>query len=340
MPGDLDSTASARRVAPQRIPEPGTAGRLIYWLLPIRRRTILDNLRHVFGHGLDEREIRRLAQAHYTHLWRCFCEIARWWLDPTSLSFRIEVADSAWPYHPQKTGVLYLLAHIGNFELVPLVGLRSNPDFRGLFHVIRRPLPFRWLDRLVHSLFAAVGIGVIPDRGARRVVEETVRNGGSVAFVLDQHAGRRNGVVVHSLGQPAGTFRSLAEHSLALDRPVIPYLTWREPDGSHVVHFDDPIFPIRCADVEAAVRATTQAYNDVLDRFILEHPEQWFWVHRRWKASIPAHQHPGERARQELPARSDETATSSLHPGRAAAAVQSAPLKTATAYDSDPMKGA
>ncbi len=294
-PLPADEPPRRRGAVPINVPAPSTAGWLIYWLLPIRRRTVLDNLRHVFGHSLTTAEMRQLAQAHYGHLWRCLCEVGAWLRAPERFRYRVEVAESAWAFDLRRGGRLVLVAHLGNFELVPLASLWENPEVRGLFHVIRRPLPFRWLDWVVHRAFARAGLGVIRDHGALRVVEQTLRRGESVAFMLDQHAGPRHGVVVNFFGQPASTFRSLAELSLRLGEPVVPYLSWREADGTHVVRFDDPIFPERLADPEAAVRATTQSYSDVLEHFISRHPEQWFWIHRRWKASIASHRRRAER---------------------------------------------
>ncbi len=337
----VDSAPGRDDLAPRRVPDPGIAGRLLYHLLPVRRRTVLDNLRHVFGQRLNEPEIRRLAQAHYRHLWRCVREIAIWAVAPGRLVLRLEVADAAWEFDVRRSGALLLMAHLGNFELAPLAGLREYPEYRGLFHVIRRPLPLRWLDALVRRVFSAAGIGVIPDRGALQAAEQTVRAGGSVAFVLDQHASPRYGVVVDFLGRPASTFRSLAELSMRLDKPVLPYLTWREPDGAHVLRFDEPIFPVRLSDQEEAVRATTQAYSDVLERFILRHPEQWFWVHRRWKASIASHRRRAERAAYREPAaRGGGSGAARLRPGEAAGERRSAPRRTATERDTDPTRAA
>lgn len=333
--GQLSTTLAER----MHLAQPGIAGRLLYWLVPIRRRTILDNLRHVFG-DLTDRERRQLAQAHYEHLWRCIREIIRWLVVPGGVAYRVEVAESAWEFDVRRAGALLLMAHLGNFELVPIAGIRDNPEYRGIFNVIRRPLPFGWLDRFVRRIFAAGGIGVISDRGALRVVEDTLQKGGSVAFLLDQHASPRYGVVVDFLGQPASTFRSLAELSLRLQRPVLPYLTWREPDGTHVIRFDEPIFAVQHADFETAVRATTQAYSDVLGRFILAHPEQWFWVHRRWKASLPSQRRGAERrlARQTSPARRDGSDSSPAAPVQAGDESRPAPPKTATESGSDPTK--
>ena len=83
---------------------------------------------------------------------------------------------------------------------------------------------------------------------------------------------------------PAGTFRSLAIIARATGAPVVPAATWRERDGHHVLRFEEPLTPIECDDYDEEIRRNTRAYNAMLERLILRHPEQWWWMHRRWKS--------------------------------------------------------
>ena len=112
---------------------------------------------------------------------------------------------------------------------------------------------------------------------------ELLSHGAIIIFVFDQHAGEHDGVVVDFLGHPAGTFKSLALIALTTGTPVIPASSWREPDGTHVLRFEDPLPLIECDDADEAIRRNTQAYNVALGRMVLRHPEQWIWMHRRWK---------------------------------------------------------
>jgi KDO2-lipid IV(A) lauroyltransferase len=64
---------------------------------------------------------------------------------------------------------------------------------------------------------------------------------------------------------------------------VVPASAWREPDGRHVLRFEDALPPAEHPDAKDAIRATTRGYNEALERLILARPEQWYWVHRRWK---------------------------------------------------------
>jgi len=65
----------------------------------------------------------------------------------------------------------------------------------------------------------------------------------------------------------------------------VPASSWREPNGSHVLRFEEPLDPIVDDDAKAELAANTRAYNAALERLVVRHPEQWWWVHRRWKAA-------------------------------------------------------
>jgi len=120
------------------------SGRLAYHLLPIRRRIILDNLRRVFGARLSDTAIRRLAMAHYAHLVRSLLEIAQdAWRTPTARAARVRVenADACLRAAAHGRGVIVVAAHLGNWEVATTSGLAQFSQYRGRFHVLRRPLP-------------------------------------------------------------------------------------------------------------------------------------------------------------------------------------------------------
>jgi len=71
--------------------------------------------------------------------------------------------------------------------------------------------------------------------------------------------------------------------ALSTGAPVVPASSWREADGQHVLRFEAPIAPIEHADANEAIRLNSRAYNRALERMIVRRPEQWWWVHRRWK---------------------------------------------------------
>jgi len=261
-------------------------GVLMYYAVPIRRGVVLANLRRAFGGRLATSEIRRLAQSHYAHLARLAWEFARVpTLSPRRRRelARVENIEAILRVYEQGRGVLILAAHLGNWEVATVAALEHFPQYRGRFHVLRRRLWPAWLDRWVTRRFVAAGIGVLPKVGALDRILARLAAGDAVIFVLDQHAVGRDGVLVDFFGQPAATWRSLAILARSTALPVVPMSTWREPDGRHVVRFEDALPVVACADANEGIRLNTQAYNDVLERMISAHPEQWFWMHRRWK---------------------------------------------------------
>jgi len=179
--------------------------------------------------------------------------------------------------------VLILTGHFGNFEVATAAGLDSYPQARGRFWFVRRPVKPEWLDALVTRRFRRAGFGILPKRGGLDAILDRLAAGDLVVFPFDQHATRKDGVLVEFFGHPAGTFRSLAVIALSTGAPVVPASSWREPDGRHVLRFEEPLAAIEHGDTNEAIRLNTRAYNAALERMIVRHPEQWWWVHRRWK---------------------------------------------------------
>ena len=261
-------------------------GVALYHLLPIRRAVILANLRRVFGGGLSPAALRRLAQAHYAHLARALVEIVREpWRSPAARAagVRIENVDACRRAGAAGRGLLLLSAHLGNWEIAVTRAIAQLPEYRGRFHAVRRPLPFAWLDRFVERRFAGAGLPVLAKKGTLDHLLARLANNDGIIFLFDQHAAGRDGIAVDFLGTPAATFRSLAILARATGAAVVPVATWRDEDGCHVVRFEEALAPIASADASEWIRLNTRAYNAALERFILQHPAQWFWGHRRWK---------------------------------------------------------
>ena len=279
--------ATAMAVAQPAMATPSATARLLYKLLPLRRQVVLDNLKRVYGDAVDDAEITRLAQAHYGHLGRLLWEFLWYpWLPRARklAMVRVENLDALLAAHARGLGVLILTGHFGNFEVATSAGLASFPEANGRFHFVRRPIRPEWLDRLVTRRFRKAGFGVLPKRGGLDAILDRLGAGDLVVFPFDQHAQRKDGVMVEFFGHPAGTFRSLAVIALSTGAPVVPASCWREPDGSHVLRFEAPLQAVEDADANEAIRLTTRAFNRALELLIVRRPEQWWWVHRRWKA--------------------------------------------------------
>ena len=279
-------SASAVALALPKQIEVAPAGKLLYSLLPYRRRIVQENLQRVFGEVLSAGQITQLAQAHYAHLWRLFVEFLRFPLMSPSQRAqlaRVENLDALFAAHAHGKGVLLLVGHTGNFEVATAAGIAKFPQARGVFYFVRRPFKPRWLEHFVYGRSRRLGFGTLPKQGSLDLFVEKLEAGNIILFPFDQYAMGRDGIEVEFFGHRTGTFRSLAILALATGAPVVPAACWREPDGHHVLRFEEALVPIACEDHDEEIRRNTRLYNAMLERLILRHPEQWWWMHRRWK---------------------------------------------------------
>ena len=282
---DRDSASAVALAVPAKLDVP-LAGKLLYRLLPLRREVILANLTRVFGGTLPPDEIERLAEAHYGHLWRLIGEFMKFrWLSAArkAAQVRIDNAEALIAAQAQGKGTLILTGHFGNWEVATIAGIANYPEVRGRFHFVRRAIKPQWLDRLVTRRFNQAGFGVFPKRGSLDAMLDRLADGDAIVFPFDQHARPPDGIAVDFFGEPAWTFKSLAIIALATGAPVVPATSWREPDGRHVLRFEPALTAIECDDTGEAIRRNTRAYNAKLEELVLRRPEQWYWVHRRWK---------------------------------------------------------
>jgi len=281
-----ETSASAVAMAELRRTEVPWFGKVFYHLCPYRRALVLENFRRVFGGYVPEEEILRLAQGYYAHYLRFLIEFIRLPLMSARKrkSFiRVENMESPLRAHEKGKGLILLTGHFGNWEVSTVAGITQFPQFKGLFHFVRRPLKPEWLNRFITRRFRRAGFGTLGKRGSLDKVLNLLESGAVVVYVFDQHALRKDGVVVDFFGHPAGTFKSPALLAMSTGAPVIPSCSWREPDGTHVLRFEEPVPLSECEDTNEAIRRNTIAYNAALERMLLRHPEQWIWMHRRWK---------------------------------------------------------
>ncbi len=281
-----DTSASAVALAELRRTEVPWFGKLFFHLLPYRRALVLENLHRVFGDVLPADEIVRLAQSYCAHYIRFLIEFIRLPLMSArkKKSFiRIENMAAPLRAHKKGKGLIFLTGHFGNWEVATVAGITQFPEFKGRLHFVRRPLKPEWFNRFITGRFRRAGFGTLAKRGSLDAMLTLLEQGAVVVFVFDQFAQRPDGIAVDFFGHPAGTFKSPALIAMSTGAPVIPACSWREPDGTHVLRFEEPVEPVECENVSEAIRQNTRAYNAALERMLLRHPEQWIWMHRRWK---------------------------------------------------------
>lgn len=281
-----ESTATAIAVTqPQPVRAPWY-GRLAYHIAPVRRTVVLENLNRVFGASLDQSQIKGIAQGFYGHFIRFFIEgfLFRFkTLKQRRAMIRVEGEEYVLKALEQNKGVLLLSGHFGNWEVATIGGIGNHQTYSGQFHFIRRPLKPPFINRMVVKRFERNGFGVIEKLGTIDEILELLEENHMIVFPFDQFTIRRFGVPSEFFGHRAHTFKSLAVLAQFTGAPVIPSSSWREPDGTHVVHFDPPVEVVTTGRTRDIVSVNTKRFNQALERIILRHPEQWIWMHKRWK---------------------------------------------------------
>jgi len=264
------------------------AGRMINRFLPYRKRLIMDNIAQVFGNQLTERQKHHLVKSYYSHLATSAKETLKLrFMSEDKLRQQVSIVghEHMLSQVDQQKGVLVVTGHFGNWEFAPLGGVLSFKEFKGQFHFIRRTLRFKALERLMFKTYYQAGLNVIPKKNSLEQVCFALEKNHAVIFVLDQHASlvNRDGIAVEFFGKKAGTYRSLATLSRHTGVPVVPAAGYRLPNGKHVLEFHPPIPWTDYESTQESLYRNTLAYNQALERIILAHPEQWNWMHRRWK---------------------------------------------------------
>lgn len=270
---------------------PSRAGQFLYYCLPFRRRVVLNNIQQVFSNQLSAAEQKKLAQCFYSHIATSIKEnILLRFMNQQQICQRatvrghekvIEIAEKT------NRGVLILTGHFGNWEFAPIAGIMNFQAFQGRFHIIRKTLKAKWLEKILFRRYYKAGLQVIPKKNSLNQVCEVLEKQNAVVFVMDQHASlqAKDGIAVEFFGKKAGTYRSLAMIARNMSVPVIPAITYREADGQHVFEFLDPIPWQHSDDRKQEIYLNTLAYNQALEKMVLAKPEQWLWMHKRWKTT-------------------------------------------------------
>lgn len=249
-------------------------------LLRRRRRIALDNLRIAFPH-LGARARRRLHRRSWQHAGTSLVELCRVLarpLDATLATVSVDGLAHVTAVMREHGRALVLTAHLGNWELLPMIHrLAGHPC-----SIVVRRLDAGWADGLVEAARAKAGVALIDKRGAVRPVLDALRSGRIVAILLDQNATRRESVFVPFFGHPASTSRSLALVAIRTRTPIVPIFIRREASGRHRVTIHPPLMP-GAADDEPAIVDLTARCTRLIEDAIRSAPEQWLWIHRRWR---------------------------------------------------------
>jgi KDO2-lipid IV(A) lauroyltransferase len=250
-------------------------------LLGVRRDLVMDNLRHAFP-AMTAHEHRVLARRMWEHLFLFAAEIAH---TPR------KIHETNWHQYVQvrrndlfvrtlldDRPLVLVTGHFGNFELagymVGLLGFRT--------WAVARPLENRHLDQFVGRFRALRGQRLLAKKGDYERIHDILGARGCVSFLVDQYAGRK-GCWVEFFGRPASTHKAIALFALARDAPIAVGLCRRIGRPLRYELSLAAVADPRRADAAGGVRELTQWFTHELETGIRRAPEQYWWLHGRWK---------------------------------------------------------
>jgi len=266
--------ATARRLGN----ELGDAG----FRLDRRHREItLNNLAFALGSELDTMQRRELARAVYRNLGQILFEVA-WSLSSTPPELhrclRIDGLENYRAACEKGRGVIFITAHLGNWELLSIVAEKAGIPI----NVVYRPLDFRPVEFFFVKLRTRFGARLIPSSHAMLRIVRALKKKESVAILMDQSVDWYDGVWVDFFGRRTCTSNGVALIARKTRSPVLPAFLYREASGFRAV-FGPEIPLVVTGDKTKDIQSNTLNYSQAIENGIRRHPEQWFWVHRRWK---------------------------------------------------------
>jgi KDO2-lipid IV(A) lauroyltransferase len=259
---------------------------LAWLLLPRLRGVGMRNLDLGFPEKSKSEHERILRQLYRTLGWQIaeFCQMSKYtaasaakFIEYDGLEWYLSAKKKA---KERKSGVLVVTGHLGAWELSSFYhSLAGHP----MGMVIRR-LDNPYVDRLVNRIRCLHGNFVMHKDDFARGLLGAMRDGSTVGILMDTNMTPPQGVFVPFFGIPACTASGLARVALKTNAAVLPgCLMWDAARRKYILNFGEEIELVRTEDAEADIVANTALFTQAIETYVRQYPEQWLWVHRRWK---------------------------------------------------------
>ena len=275
-------------------------GTLLYVLDLRHRRIVRANLQFAYPE-LSHDRVRRLSKRVFRNLGITFFEICQMaFLSKEDIlnKFRIRGEEILWSELKKGRGLIIISAHFGNWELaLQFIGCYFGISIVSVVKKVR----FKPLDRWINRFRSRFGNKIVYKKGAAQEMRHAMRSGEVVGLLIDQSR-RLVGVEVDFFGQRVFATPAAAFWAIRYQCPVLPMFCFREPDGSLVIDVQPPVVIQRTNDLRTDIQVNTQTMSDAVEKNVREHPEQWFWLHKRWKKFYPdlyPQWHAGHKRRKE-----------------------------------------
>jgi KDO2-lipid IV(A) lauroyltransferase len=263
-----------------------TLARLWYAFDRRHRLITLKNLEFALGRELTQAQRQQLAPEVFHHFIKLFFEsLAMLFLPLPQLRQKVTVTGAEHADEALKLGkgIVAIVAHAGNWELTGMVyGLGYHP-----LAIVARRHDSPVLDRIIRFLRERGGNTMVAKQGGLKAIVTQLKKNQIIGMAIDQNTTTKGGILVDFFGHPARTTPIAAILARRFGTPVIPVLSRRLPDGRHLIQISPPL-PLEITDDAAAdIQRHVQLQSDTIEAWVRVSPEQWLWLHKRWKNQFP-----------------------------------------------------
>ena len=251
------------------------------WLVIPRKRKVLAHDQIVACLGVTEKEAERIAKASVVRFGPMLFEVLRFPVikkDPQAY-VRIEGLEKLQQGMAEGRGAVIASAHSGNWELmggafamagIPLVGVAMKQKSSGS-------------DRFINEYRTLIGMHITYKTGVREMFD-MLKKGWAIGLIMDQDTNRHDGLVLDFFGQPTNCTPGAASMARFQDVPIFTSFMHRDAQGRHTLFVEGPFHVEKTKDKREDVRQMTQFLTHEIEKHVRRYPEEWFWLHDRWKS--------------------------------------------------------
>ena len=253
------------------------------WLLFGRLRRVGMRNQQIAFPEKSRRARRKIVRRMFFHLGRQlaeFCKFPQYTRENISEVIIYDGIENFEAAQARGKGVLFLTAHLGGWELSSFM----HSIHGHAMHIVARGLDNPYVDRLVRRYRTLHGNRIFDKDDYARGLLKAIRDGETVGILMDTNMTPPQGIFADFFGVSACTASGLARVALRTQAAVLPgFAFWDRQIGRYRLHMAPALSLIRSGDDEADVIANTRLFNQTIEAYVRKYPDQWLWVHRRWK---------------------------------------------------------
>lgn len=261
-------------------------GMLMYGIDVRHRRIVRRNLKFVYPEWSTER-VKRKSKRVFQNLGITILEICQMTCfssDDIIDKVKIRGEEHLLNAMQNNKGAILITAHLGNWEIVPLFWPLY---FKTPLTVVARQIQNKIINRWIHGLRTRFGSWIIYKDVALPEMTRTLRQGKIIGILIDQGTKSSLGVKIRFFNKFVTATPGVALLAMRCKSPVLPGFCTRNADGTFTITIEPPLVLQRTGDLSEDLKTNTQLMTDAIEKAVRKYPEQWFWVHKRWRKYYP-----------------------------------------------------